>query len=127
MDVLDPSATPPLVVIVEDDRAVRVALTARAELDGYRVAACDSAEAALQLTLPPSRACLVVDERLPGLSGLKMLARLRADGCQLPAVIITSQPTPRQRAAAAAADAQILEKPLLGDALEAWIRGAAPL
>lgn len=120
-------SSPPLVVIVDDDDAVRFALATRVELDGYRVIACDCAESALQLHLPETRACLIVDDRLPGMSGLKMLARLRSHGCHLPAAMITSQPTRRQRTAAAAADAQVLEKPLLGDVLTAWIRGAVPL
>lgn len=119
--------SPPLVVIVEDDAAVRFALATRAELDGYRVLACDCAESALQLHLPETGACLVVDDRLPGISGLRMLAGMRADGCRLPAVVITSHPTSRQKAAAASAGAQVLEKPLLGDVLMAWIRGAVPI
>jgi two-component system C4-dicarboxylate transport response regulator DctD len=123
----DPSPASPLVLIVEDDPAVRLALATRAELDGYAVLACDSAEAALQLSLPESRACLVIDERLPGLSGLAMLDRLRRRGCRLPAVIITSQPTRRQKAAAGAADAQVLEKPLIEDSLMRWIRRAVPI
>ena len=114
----------PLVLLVEDDPAVRLALATTAELEGYQVLACDCAESALQLHLPNARACLVVDEQLPGMSGLRMLGRLRAQGCALPAVLITTNPTRRQRVAASAAGAQVLEKPLLGDALMAWIRRA---
>lgn len=125
MQVVGP-LSPPLVVLVEDDAAVRLALATRAEIDGYGVLACDSAETALKLHLPASRACLVVDERLPGLSGLDMLSHLRARNCTLPAALLTSQPTRRQQAAAAKADACIFEKPLLGDALMTWIRQAIP-
>ena len=127
MPAPDAASHTPLVVIVEDDAAVRFALATRAEIEGYGVLGCDTAESALELHLPARGACLVIDERLPGLSGLQMLARMRSRGCRLPAVIITSQPTPRQKSAAAEADAQVLEKPLLEDSLMAWIRRAVPI
>jgi FixJ family two-component response regulator len=66
----------------------------------------------------------VLDERLPGVSGLAALARLRARGVGLPAVLITTHPLPILREAARAAGVEILEKPLLGDGLVRWIRGA---
>ena len=123
---MDQPSTPPLVVIVDDDEAVRTSLAITAELDGYRVETCGSGEALLQLQLPVSRACLVIDERLSGLSGLRVLGQLRRSGCALPAVLITSHPSRQLRWSAARAGAPILEKPLLGDGLIGWIRAVAP-
>ncbi len=114
----------PLVVIADEDRAVRQALQFTVELDGHRVVTCDSGEALLGLDLPDERACLVIDERLPGLSGLRTLSQLRQRGCGLPAVLITSHPTRQLKAAAALAHVPILEKPLLEDGLITWIRHA---
>jgi len=116
----------PLVVIVDDDAAVRSSLAITADLDGYRVETCASGEALLQLELPQSGACLVIDEQLPGLSGLDALGRLRSQGCTLPAVLITSHPSRQLRWKAARAGTAILEKPLLGDGLISWIRATAP-
>lgn len=117
---------PPLVVIVDDDAAVRSALSITIDLDGYRVATCASGEALLQMDLPADGACLVIDERLPGLSGLHALGELRQRGCSLPAALITSHPSRQLRWTAARAGAPVLEKPLLGDGLINWIRSAAP-
>lgn len=114
----------PLVVIAEDDAAVRRALQLTVELEGYGVVTCHSGEDLLDLELPVARACLVIDERLPGLSGLRALSQLRRRGCRLPAALITSNPTAQLRAAAANARVPILEKPLLEDGLITWIRGA---
>lgn len=121
-----PFDTAPLVIIVDDDPAVRAALAVTAELDGYRVSTWASGEDLLAKDLPGDRACLVIDERLPGLSGLRTLAQLRHRGCRSPAVLITSHPSRRFIAAAAEARVAVLEKPLLGDGLIGWIRGAAP-
>lgn len=121
-----PPASAPLVVIVDDDPAVRAALAVTAELDGYNVATCGSAEDLLDMALPQNRTCLVIDERMPGLSGLRALDQLRRRGCLLPVVLITSNPTRGFLAQAEQARVEVLEKPLLGDGLINWIRAAAP-
>lgn len=117
---------PPLVVVVDDDPAVRTALAFSIEMEGYRVATCADAATLLALDLPKTDACLVIDERLSDGSGLGALAELRAGGCALPAAMMTSHPSPRFRSAAARAGAPILEKPLIEDGLMIWIRTAAP-
>jgi FixJ family two-component response regulator len=114
------------VVVVDDDPAVRAALAFTIELEGYQVATCADAATLLAFDLPQSRACLVIDERLPDGSGLSTLARLREQGCWLPAALITSHPSRRFRHAAAQSNAPVLEKPLLEDGLITWIRTAAP-
>jgi FixJ family two-component response regulator len=114
----------PLIVVVDDDAAVRAALEFALELEGFRVRTCDSGEALLLLDLPERDACLVLDERLPGISGLEALAQLRRRGSRLPAVVITSHPGPRLRSAAASAGVPILEKPLMGEGLVNSVRAA---
>ena len=111
-----------LVVIVDDDAAVRAALAFSLELEGFEVESCRSGEALLTHALPARGACLVIDERLPGISGLETLSRLRDRLVMLPALLMTSYPTPKLRAAAHAADVRILEKPLMGDILSLAIR-----
>ena len=119
---MDPAAERPVIVLVDDDRAVCAALGFALDLEGYSVTVCHSAEELMGLRLPDRRACLVVDERLPGQSGLAALDDLRRAGVTLPAALITTNPQPRLRAAAARAHVPILEKPLIGDALLLWVR-----
>jgi FixJ family two-component response regulator len=118
------SRKPSRVVIVDDDPAVCAALAFALELEGFEVEGLASGEALLRHTLPLLDACLVVDERLPGLSGLDALLQLRARHVTLPALLMTSHPNFALRAAAQAAGVPILEKPLLGDVLSNAIRAA---
>lgn len=120
------ASSPPLVVICDDDPAVRTALALTVELAGYRVALCPDASTLLAFDLPCGGACLVIDERLPDGSGLQALQRLRAAGCHLPAALVTSHPNREFRRHAAMAGAPVLEKPLIEDGLITWIRAAAP-
>lgn len=119
-----PPTLAPLVIVVDDDAAVRRALKFALELDGYRVETCESGEALLLRELPRDAVCLVLDERLPGISGLDTLHQLRLRQVDIPAILMTSNPKPRLRAAAAAAKAPIVEKPLMGGALAGSIRTA---
>lgn len=112
----------PLVVVVDDDAAVRTALEFAIELQGFRVTTCDSGEALLKLDVPRGSSCVVIDQILPGMSGLDTIAELRRRDPKIPAIIITSHPKPQLRAAAAAAAVPIIEKPLMGDALISFIR-----
>ncbi|MFN3522770.1 MAG: response regulator transcription factor [Phenylobacterium sp.] len=122
--MLQPYTPRPTVVLVDDDAALRTALTFSLELDGYQVEACESGEELLRTILPITDACLVLDYNLDGMNGLAALAELRGRGVNLPALLITSHPRPAVRQAAADMRAKIVEKPLLGDALIAEIRAA---
>ena len=114
------------VVLVDDDSALRMALTFILELDGFAVTALESGEALLRSVLPAAPVCLVLDQNMGGLTGLEALAALRAKNQHLPALLITSHPRPSIRHAAAALGAVIVEKPLLGDTLNAAINAALP-
>lgn len=106
----------PTIYVVEDDDAVRRGLEFELNLHGFAVALFGSGEAMLQ-GLPQAPGCLVIDERLPGLSGLDTLRQLRAAAVDMPAVLITSHPKAALRDAAARVGVPILEKPLDGDML----------
>lgn len=108
----------PLTIVVDDDPAVRGSLAFSLDLDGFDVEAYDSAEALLGRGVSADRpTCLVLDQNLPGATGLEALQALRDRKVQAPAILITSHPKPAIVAAAAAAGAPIVEKPLLGDTL----------
>ena len=114
----------PRILIVDDDAALRSALTFSLELEGFAVEAFESGEALVARGPVPEPGCLVLDYHLPGMDGLALLALLRARGVATPALIITTLPTRSLAAGAAAAGATIIEKPLLCDALAAAIRAA---
>jgi two-component system, LuxR family, response regulator FixJ len=112
------------IVIVEDDADLLHALCFSFELEGWDVVTHATAEALLAGPPLPDKGCLVIDQVLPGLSGLDLLSRLRAKGIGLPAIIITTNPGPQIRARSAECGARIVEKPLLDGALiEAVRRG----
>jgi two-component system response regulator FixJ len=115
----------PLLVLIEDDRAVLGALTFAFETEGYQVAAFRDPASALAGSETARASCLVVDQRLPGMTGLQVVARLRAQGVAAPALLITTHPTAQLRRDAAAAHIEIVEKPLLGDVLAAKVRALA--
>lgn len=121
------SSPPPRVLLVDDDAALRTALSFSLELEGFQVDTLESGEALLLRSLPTENACLVCDQNLPGVSGLEAIRQLRARGVVLPALLITSHPGPSVRAQAAAQGVVIVEKPLLGDQLRAQIEAALGL
>jgi two-component system response regulator FixJ len=114
-------------VLLDDDDALRQALKFSLEIDGYSVEACRTGAQLVRLELPTEDACLVLDYKLDGLNGLEALEQLRSRGVSLPAILITSYANPLLRARARRAKAQVVEKPLLGDALVAHIREILPL
>lgn len=77
------------VYIVDDDEALRDSLVWLLESSGYRVLAYDSAEEFLQVYVPAMTGCLVLDVRMPGMSGLELFEELRARHCTLPVIFIT--------------------------------------
>jgi len=69
-------------------------------------------------------ACFVIDEKLPGMTGLELLAALRKRQIMAPAILITSHPTILLEERAARAGVPIIEKPLLGNTLFERVRDA---
>lgn len=66
--------------------------------------------------------CLVLDHKLPRMSGLDLLEHLRAAGVTAPAILITTNPSQETRARAMAARVEIVEKPLLDNQLSRKVR-----
>lgn len=112
----------PIVVIVDDDAAVCSSLKFSLELEGFSVRTFASANDLLEAAELPAANCYVLDQKLPGMSGLDLLRRLRERSVSAPAILITSHPSEAVRRLAMLAGAPIIEKPLLGNALSEGIR-----
>jgi FixJ family two-component response regulator len=115
------------VVLVEDDAAVREAVAFSLGVEGYQVRSYRTGKAALADEALHMCACLIVDYGLPDTNGLSLLRRLRRLGISAPAILITSNPSPRLRLRASGDHVPIVEKPLLGDALVQAVRQASAL
>jgi len=114
-----------LVAVVDDDDAVRDSLSFLLEIAGYTVAAYASAAQFLQEAPLPQLACLVVDQHMPDLTGLQLVARLRGDGVGLPVALITGSPSADVLRLARELRVKIvLEKPLDDDQLLEFIATA---
>lgn len=75
--------------VVEDDEAVRTALSSAVARLGFPVMAHASAEAFLSDYEPAESTCLVLDINLPGMHGIDLLRQLRRDGVSLPTLVLS--------------------------------------
>jgi RNA polymerase sigma factor (sigma-70 family) len=113
------------VVLVDDDAAVRDALALTLSLRGYRARIFASAEDLLDVVDASWEGCVVADLRMPGLSGLDLVARLAERGIALPVVIITAHGDVASARAAFRLNAvDFLEKPFDDDELCAAVDAA---
>ena len=79
----------PVVFIVDDDRAVRDGLDSLMRSVGLRVMMFASAPEFLRAIRPDAPACLVLDVRMPGQSGLDLQNQMRTAGIHIPVIFIT--------------------------------------
>src|SRR3546814_506634 len=103
----------PTIFVVDDDEAVRDSLAAVLEAEGLDVEAFDTGEAFLAAFDLERPGCLLVDVRMPGMSGLELHEALVARGARIPVIMITGQgdvPT-AVRAMKAGVD-EFIEKPV---------------
>ena len=106
------SMTEQIVYLVDDDEALRDSLVWLLESQGFRVAAFPSAEDFLRAWRPEFNGCLLLDVRMPGMSGLELHERLRAQYCTLPVVFITGHgDVPMAVAALKKGAVDFIEKP----------------
>jgi FixJ family two-component response regulator len=86
----EPASTrEPIVFVVEDDESVRRALTNLFQSVGLEVELFGSASEMLENKLPDVASCLVLDVRLPGLSGLDFQTELARAKIQIPIIFMT--------------------------------------
>lgn len=115
------------VLVVEDDDSMREAIESLLDAAGIESALYASAEALLAGEVSAGSVCIVSDVKLPGMSGLELLAELRTRGGWPPVILITAHDSAALRAEAMRQGvAAYLAKPFLGSALLAAIHGAIP-
>ena len=79
-----------LVAIVDDDESVQLALRDLIEADGLPAICFGSAEQFLDSEARNKAACMITDIRMPGMSGLELQAKLKAERCRIPIIFITA-------------------------------------
>ena len=103
---------PATVFVIDDDAAARESVMALVGLRGLQAAGFSSAGEFLAQYDPLHKGCIVVDVRIPGMSGLELLEELRRRKCMLPVVMITGYgDVPMAVRAMQAGAVTFLEKP----------------
>jgi len=116
---------PANVFIVDDNPAVRDAIRWLVQQVGLNAKTYDSAQEFLAAFKPGMRGCLVLDIRMPGLSGLDLQDKLVQAGIQLPVIIVTGHgDVPITVRAMKAGAFEFLQKPFNDQALLDAIQSA---
>jgi FixJ family two-component response regulator len=114
----------PVILVVDDDAAVRSSLKFMMEVEGFEVRTYSDAHELLNEDSLPASSCLVVDYHMPAMNGLGLVGVLRDRRISIPAILMTAHPDENMRKQAAASGIPIVEKPLLGTRLLDSIREA---
>jgi two-component system, LuxR family, response regulator FixJ len=123
MENREHQAQPPVtILVIDDDCAVRNSLKFALELEGFAVRIYADGRTLLDDAHLPASGCLVVDQMMPGMSGLDVVQTLRRRGVSMPAVLVTSSASGLLRQRAAAAGVAVVEKPFFGNGLVDAIR-----
>jgi two-component system, LuxR family, response regulator FixJ len=114
----------PIIAVVDDDPAVCGSLKFALELEGFAVRTFHSGAELLRGGDLEGFNCFVVDQRMPGMTGMELVEVLRKRELSTPVILIISHPNAALSARAQKAAIPIVEKPLLGNALVERIREA---
>lgn len=109
----------PLISVVDDDPSVRKSLDRLIRSVRLEVRVFVSAEEFLESEHPCESDCLILDVRLPGMSGIELHRRLLATRCDVPVIFITAHGSDDRAKSEAASDWTVayLIKPFSGDEL----------
>lgn len=106
------------VYVVDDNASVLRSCAILLQAHGYETIACDSAEAFLKVHDPGTQAALVLDIRMPGMSGLELQAHLIAEEISIPTILLTGHgDVPAAVKALKAGAIDFIEKPASEEAL----------
>ncbi|MDR3529648.1 MAG: response regulator [Rhodopila sp.] len=111
-----------VVAIVDDDEDVRDVISALFELCGHDVETYKSGTEFLQDAVLDRLACLVVDLKMPEMTGLELVAELERRGVAIPTVLITGSHEASVRAQAAASGIMtVMQKPISAQQLVRFV------
>lgn len=111
------------IYVVDDDASVRDSLRFELGLEGWEVQTWDSGAAFLSSPDHARGDCIVLDYRMPGMDGLAVAEMLGARAVKTPVILITAPVSAQLRLRAARAGVtNVLEKPLLENALSCQVR-----
>ena len=111
--------------IVEDDDAVRDSLRALLESYGYTVRDFASAPEYLERGQSTPSDCMIVDQHMPGMTGLELMEMLRSQGARTPALMVTGRNDPLLESRLARAGIfRLLHKPINDEQLVSCIEEA---
>ena len=117
---------PRQVFVVDDDSSARNGLARLLRTAGHDVRAFASAEEFLDAFDPETFGCMVLDARMPGMSGEELQAELKTRGVQLPIIVVSGDDDPTTRRTAHRMNAAaFFRKPVDGSALLDAIEWAA--
>ncbi len=118
-------ASEPVVHVIDDDEAARQSLEFLLDCAGLRVQAYESAVEFLKTVPAMEHGCIVTDVRMPEMSGVELIGRLKALGVPDPVIVITGHAdVPLAIQAMKAGVADFIEKPFGDDAILGAVRSA---
>ena len=116
------------IFVVDDDEAMRDSMTWLLEGEGYKVTCFDSAQSFLAAWRDHMRGCIVLDVRMPEMSGLELHEKLDSLGSQLPIIFVTGHgDVPMAVAAQQRGACDFIEKPFHNEELLSRIERALEL
>jgi two-component system, LuxR family, response regulator FixJ len=114
-----------VVHVIDDDEAVRESLSFLLRTANVTVRTYDSALAFLNAVGEPGSGCIIADVRMPDMTGIELLGRLRANKIGIPVIVITGHgDVPLAVEAMKAGAADFLEKPFDDDIILTAVRAA---
>jgi DNA-binding response OmpR family regulator len=87
----DSNSDSPVVLVADDDQDILELVAFRLERAGYRILTATDGERALELALDQHPDLAVLDVMMPRLTGLEVTERIRAEGEQMPIVLLTAR------------------------------------
>ena len=100
-----------LLLVLDDDAAVRDSLKFLLEVEGFKVRTFASPDELLNDNELPVSGCLIVDYQMPAMNGLDVVATLRQRQNTIPAILITAHPDAKIQERASAAGVTLIKKP----------------